>query len=311
MTFEELRVPSTDGLHDIYTRLYIPQGEPKGFVQFVHGMTEHIRRYDEIMKLLCEEGYIVFGHDHLGHGYTATDENELGYIAETNGWEILIDDVHAVLRTIKERFPDINKKTVLFGHSMGSFVVRLTVQKYPADYDDLIVCGTGGKNPAAPFGLVLLRLIRLFKGSRHRSNTVQKLAFGSYNKSFEGTSPYEWLTRDENVKKAYSEDKYCTFLFTVSAMQDLLRLNIKSNKQKWFESLKKDMNIFLISGSMDPVGNYGTGVQEVYNRIIKAGHEKTKIKLYKDGRHEILNETNNKEVYKDISDFIKSVTTEA
>ena len=81
MSFDkrEFKAPSSDGIHTLSGIVYIPEGEAKGFFQIAHGMTEHITRYDRIMSDLATEGYICFGYDHLGHGYTAADSSELGY----------------------------------------------------------------------------------------------------------------------------------------------------------------------------------------------------------------------------------------
>ena len=113
MKISELRIPSSDGIHDLFAKLYEPDGEIKGFVQIVHGMVEHIERYDPIMRVLCENGFAVCGHDHLGHGKTAADETELGYIAENDGWSVLIDDVHTVMLAAKKRLSDFARKAFL------------------------------------------------------------------------------------------------------------------------------------------------------------------------------------------------------
>lgn len=306
MKISELRIPSSDGIHDLFVKLYEPDGEIKGFVQIVHGMVEHIERYDPIMRVLCENGFAVCGHDHLGHGKTAADETELGYIAENDGWSVLIDDVHTVMLAAKKRLPDFDGKTVLFGHSMGSFVVRLTFARYD-DYDALVACGTGGAASGSGLGIALTKTIKKLKGGRAHSKLLYALVFGTYNKKFGKTGSSEWLTRDTDMLAVHDADKLCDFEFTVSALLDLIRLNREANSKKWFEAVDKEKPVLLIAGTDDPVGNYGKGVKEVYDRLAETGHN-VKIKLYEGARHEILNETNRDEVNKDLTDFIRSVT---
>ena len=110
MKISELRIPSTDGVHDLYAKLYEPDETPKALVQIVHGMVEHIERYDPVMRILCENGFAVCAHDHLGHGKTVSDETELGYFAEKDGWSVLIDDVHTVKTAVRKRLSDCGAK---------------------------------------------------------------------------------------------------------------------------------------------------------------------------------------------------------
>ena len=295
------KVPSTDGVHTLSGVVYIPDGEIKGLFQVVHGMQEYIGRYDRFMRDIASDGYIVFGHDHLGHGKTAADDSELGFIAHENGWQYLADDVNYFANVIRREYGK-DLPYILFGHSMGSFVVRLTAEKYD-DYDKLIVMGTGGPNPAAGAGLAVIKLIKATSGERHVSDTVEKLAFGSYNNRFEGETAHDWLSVNrENIKK-YEADKYCTFRFTVSAMQDLVTMNISCNSKRWFSMINKEKPVLLVSGSDDPVGDYGKGVKTVCERLKENGANVT-MKLYDGLRHEILNEDSYGDVLKDILTFI-------
>ena len=148
---------SSDGTHTLRGVIYLPDGEAKEYFQIVHGMTEYIGRYDRIMSDLASEGYICFGYDHLGHGMTANDDSELGYIAKKRGWEHLCKDVALFSDAVKKEV-GLDLPYFLMGHSMGSFIVRLAAEKYVTP-DKLIVMGTGGANPAAGAGLALISLI--------------------------------------------------------------------------------------------------------------------------------------------------------
>jgi len=296
-------VLSSDKAHQLKGKLYIPDGAPKGFFQVVHGMTEHIARYDGFMREMAQAGYITFGYDHLGHGYTAVDDSELGFIAHKDGWQRLIDDVFIFGNSIRKMIGD-DLPFILMGHSMGSFIVRLCAAKYD-HYDKLIVMGTGGPNPAAGAGIAVTGRMKKLKGERAYSPLVYKMAFGTYNKRFEQENdPYAWLSTLIETRDKYRADKFCTFMFTVSAMQDLIRLNKGCNEKTWFSSIDKSKPILLVSGGEDPVGEYGAGVTKVYDMLKDHGANVT-MKLYDGCRHEILNDTSRDEVISDILNFVK------
>ncbi len=304
MSFEikEMTVKSTDNIHTLVGRIYIPEGEAKGLLHIVHGMTEHIERYDNIMSYAAENGFVAFGFDNLGHGKTAKDDSELGFIAHRDGWKYLVNDVNAFASAVKQMYPD--KKYILFGHSMGSFIARLAAENFSDSCHKLIICGSGDKNPLADAGLLVTDIIRLICGEKHVSGIVLKMAFGSYNKHFEGDTGREWLTKDLSIIAKYGADKYCNYDFTVSAMHDLITLNKMSNRKEWFAALRKDMPILVISGDCDPVGDYGKGVKAFYNKLISAGC-RAELRLYENCRHEILNDSCREEVLCDILSFIK------
>lgn len=297
----EKQVLSSDNDHRLVGRAYIPEGTPRGLFQVVHGMTEHIGRYEGFMREMAADGFIVFGYDHLGHGLTARGPEELGFIAHKDGWRRLVEDVYRFGAAMKEEYgPDL--PFVLMGHSMGSFIVRLTAAQYPMA-DKLIVMGTGGPNPMGGVGLAVIKCIKAFKGERHISNTVDKLAFGAYNKRCEEDGKYGWLTKDADIRAAYAADPFCTFRFTVSAMEDLLRLNGQSNRKDWAASLPKGLPVLLVSGCEDPVGSYGAGVKAVEGMLAAAGIP-VETHLYENCRHEILNDTCREQVIADIRRFV-------
>ena len=299
-----LRVRSSDKIHDICGVVYLPKGEAKGIFHIVHGMTEHIARYEWIMTALAENGYIACGYDNLGHGNTA-NEGEHGFIASENGYDLLARDVKEFSDAVKNAHGK-DLPYILMGHSMGSFIVRYAALKYVTP-DKLIIMGTGGKNPLAGMGLAVMGAIKAFKGERHVSALAYSLAFGTYNKRFTEVcenDPSPWLTTDKAVREKYYADKYCTFKFTVSAMRDLIRLLKITNSGAWFKGIDKNMPILLVSGAEDPVGNYGKGVRQVENRLKKAGAD-VKAVIYEGARHEILNDFVKEDVKKDILEFIK------
>lgn len=296
------KVLSSNKKNMLAGKVYLPQGEIKGYFHIVHGMTEYIERYDVFMRTLAENGYIAFGYDHLGHGYTAKDDSELGFIAEKNGDDLLAQDVKIFADAMKAEYGDY--PYYLMGHSMGSFVVRMAVQNYITP-DKLIIMGTGGPKSIVILGLYISRLVRNIKGPKHYSKLIKMLAFGSYNaRCPKEDGPHAWLTNDKEIRDKYHNDKFCTFELTVSAMHDLISLTYKANRNEWFENVAKKMPILLVSGVNDVVGDYSKGVIAVKNNLLKHGANVT-MKLYENNRHELLNDNARNECTSDILNFIK------
>ena len=294
---------SSDGVHTLRGVIYMPKTEPRGYFQIVHGMAEHIGRYEGLMTFLAEAGWIAFGYDHLGHGHTAAEE-ERGFIAEKDGWQLMIRDVSVFYEAVRMHVGREDLPYCLMGHSMGSFVVRLAVENGLRP-DRLIVMGTGGPNGAAGIGLVLIALIKKLYGAKHVSKTVLKLAFGGYNKRFKNEDPGDetlWLTSDPARRSVYTEDELCGFPFTVSAMGDLIRMTKTCNRSAWARCMPKDLPVLLISGRDDPVGSFGKGVETVYRRLCRAGIPAECV-LFDGARHEILNEFTCEETMKRLLEF--------
>ena len=300
-------VPSTDGIHTLRGVVFLPEGKPVGILQVVHGMTEYIGRYQTFMQDMAAAGWLVCGHDHLGHGQTA-DPSEWGFIASKDGWDILCRDAVTFGREVRAEYEAIHGPLpyVLMGHSMGSFVVRLATERYSqlVHPDGLIIMGTGGPNPAAGAGIALSGLIKALRGEKHVSKLLYALVFGGYPKHFRNEGDiYAWLTTDRAVRDVYRQDPLCTFPFTVTAMGDLIRLTKQANRGAWFKALPNTLPILLVSGSEDPVGGMSRGVETVRNKLQKAGKQVT-CHLYQGYRHEILNDACYLEVAGDIRSFL-------
>ncbi len=298
--FSEITFPSKDGVHTIYAEIYTPKRRTaRGIVQLAHGMIDHVGRYKKLAEYLTGEGYIFAGHNHLGHGKSAGAPEDFGFFAERGGVDFVIRDMHTLNRYLRNTFPTL--PLVVFGHSMGSFITRLYIERYPHTIRGAIIHGTGGPNPLLPFGSALASVVRLLRGPRHRSRLIKKLAFGSYNSKFpktEGTDA--WLTRDASQVADRATDKYTGFTFTVAAYQDLFSMLRGCNAPKWFEEYPKEMPTLIMSGDMDPVGNYGKGPDYVYKHLLIAGCKSVQIKMYEGARHELFNEVNREQVFADI-----------
>ncbi len=301
---KEYKIPSATGVADIYVQCIAPDAEPTGIIQVIHGMAEHSDRYTEVANYLAAAGFAVFMSDHAGHGKSIKTDDDLGYFGETGGDRKLAEDAAEVTRLAKQTYP--GKKIVLWGHSMGSFVTRNFLARRLEAVDGAVICGTAGANPAAGIGAVIANLIAKVKGSKYRSPFINSLAFGAYNKKFAGRTEFDWLSVDEKNIDVYIEDPKCGYLFTATAYRDLFKLLAAVSDKQSFADTPKDIPLYLIAGDMDPVGNFGKGVTQVYNNFKNAGCN-VKCKLYEGLRHEIHNEAERKTVYEDILSFARSV----
>ncbi len=298
----EYTVPSKTGLADVFVRCWAPSDtDPKAIFQIAHGMAEHGERYADFAAYLCSKGFAVFADDHIGHGKSVKNDDDLGYFGESGGWDAFVEDERAVTELAKKEYPET--PVIFFGHSMGSFIAREYLRRYGDDeaIKGGIICGTSGKNPASAIAIKLAGTIASTKGSRHRSEFINKMAFGAYNKKFEGATAFDWLTSDKEQVKKYIDDKYCGYLFTAAGYKDLFTILTLVSGKDWFKNMPKALPLLVISGEDDPVGNYGNGIKQVYNDLKLAGVKDVVLKLYPGMRHEILNERKNKPVYEDVA----------
>lgn len=296
----EYRVPSSDQIHELYCVHYEPDEVPKAVMVLVHGMTEHIGRYEEFAEYLNAHGYAVVGYDQLGHGKTALNKEELGFFAKKKGYEIVIKDIQRIVKVAKQLYPGI--PVVLFGHSMGSFFSRRYYTICGDEVQGAIFCGTGANPlPLLGAGLVLSNLIGLIRGRRYRSALLNELVFGSNNKTMaEGETGLEWLTKDPEKIAANLNDPFCGFAFTVGAYADFFRIMFDLERKKGYNRMPKDQPVLLIAGGQDPVGHQGEDVAALYDTFRNLGMEQTTLILCEDDRHEILNETDRQQVFAQI-----------
>ena len=299
------KFPSATGICDVRYRIWAPD-EPRACVQIIHGMAEHIERYHDFAMFLAENGFLVYGMDLPGHGKSVGDGQPLGYFGDKDGWDNLIKDNKTMHDTVMKDHPSL--ACILFGHSMGSFLARTYAGRMGVDFDAFIFSGTAGANPALPIAKLLAKSA-IKKGKGNVANdSLNKLGFGAYNKQFKDPrTEFDWLSRDTANVDRYIEDPLCGFVFTSCAFYDLFTGLGEVSNLNWAKRVP-NRPIFLLSGSNDPVGANGKGVRQVNQWLLKSGHKVT-MKLYPEGRHEMLNETNRKEVYSDILLFIETVCT--
>ena len=299
--------PSKTGVCEISAHIYTPEdGWFETVMVIHHGMAEHQKRYEEYIRFLCDHGIAVYMHDMANHGESNQNPELKGWFGRRGGWNALIEDYREMVMYAKKEHPAC--RLILMGFSMGSFIVRMYASRYPKDgFAGAIFMGTGGPNPATGPGKVLSSVIGTACGKKHRSRLMNNIAFGKYGDRFEGRTAYDWLTRDKAIVDRYLADPDCGFMFTVQGMNDLIRVNVASNSVSCAKGIPKDLPILLMSGGLDPVGDYGAGVQKVAEMLKETGHTRVTTKIYPECRHELLNEINRDEVMNDIAAWISEI----
>lgn len=299
MIKKEFDFLSADGETRIHAISWMPDGEVRAVLQLCHGMTEYIGRYEPFAEYMTTKGFYVVGHDHLGHGGSVQSEEKLGFFHEKDGNRCLIEDIHQVRKAVQETNPDF--PYFILGHSMGSFLVRQYLTEYGDGLDGAVIVGTGHNPlPLLLLGQAVCAVMAKFKGWDHRSEFVTNLVLGSYNKNFGQKSGNEWLSRDESVVAAYDKDPLCGFTFTLNAYYFMFQGMKKLMRPGSLKKIPVNLPILFVAGREDPVGNMGKSVIKVYDAYQKNQIQDVRIKLYKDDRHEILNELDKDVVYDDI-----------
>lgn len=278
------------------------QTNAKGVVQIVHGMCEYKERYEGFIDYLTQNGYIVFAHDHRGHGGSVTANENLGYFGDKKG-EAIVDDAALVTDEIRRLYPGLS--VTLFGHSMGSLVVRAYIQKYEEKIDKLIVCGSPSKNALAGFGLMLNGVISAFRGEKYRSRLMANASTGGGDDKFPGEGKNAWLTRDKTVVEKYNADEKCNFVFSCNGFSNLLHLVKNAYKKKKYPAKHSDLPIFFMAGADDPVIGSEKKWLAAQQFLRDVGYKNVTGKSYPKMRHEILNELGKEEVYADALAFIE------
>lgn len=296
----EFTYPSSDGVHQVHAAEWLPEsGSPKAVLQLVHGISEYILRYAPFAEYMASHGFAVVGSDHLGHGGTASGPEEYGFLAERDGWNHLADDVRRLRELTGERYPGL--PYFLLGHSMGSFVARTYLIKWPGTLTGCILSGTGQEPPAlVALGKTLAGFFCRIHGPNSRSDLITNLSTGAYNKKFAPTrTGADWISRDTAVVDAYVADPLCSFVPTVGMFRDMMGgLQFIADKEN-LARMDKNTPIWFMSGEKDPVGGMGEGVRKVLGFFQAAGVKDVTMTLYPDGRHEMLNELNRAQVYED------------
>lgn len=301
----EFSITSSYKKQQLHCMLWEPQTPPKAMIQIAHGMAEHIERYDEFASFLASCGYVVFGHDHLGHGKTTKNKVDYGFFARKNGHDIVIKDIYRVYKVIRKQYPNI--PYILLGHSMGSYFARKYMTIYGQELSGVILSGTGNQPLViATAGYLWAQLLVFLKGDHYRSPLMHMMMFGAFAQSVKNReTEFDWLSHNKESVARYIADPACGFNFTVGGNKDFMKIMMELGEERGFNRIPKDLPILLVSGEEDPVGGMGKGVVAVYEAYGDMGMTDVTMKLYEDDRHEILNELDRDNIYRDILEWVE------
>lgn len=306
---EDFEFLSQDGKTNIHAVKWLPDdGEVRAVFQITHGMVEYIERYTDFAEYLTQHGFVVVGHDHLGHGESVESQDDLGFIHEKHGSDMMVADMHRLRQMTQREYPGL--PYFMLGHSMGSYLLRKYLTIHGENLSGAIIMGTGTMPKAVmAFGKLMCRAIAGVRGWHYRSALMQDLSYaGAYQLyNLDGKDPENsWLTKDAEIVKKYYADPKCTFRFTVNGYYSLMDTVLYDSRQKNVNKIPKDLPLFLVSGDEDPVGDMGEGVKKVYIQLRKAGIQEVRCKLFRGDRHEVLNELDRQDVYRKILSWCKA-----
>ena len=299
---------STDGKTQLHGMRWEPEGgSVRAVLQICHGVAEHIARYDAFARYLNGLGIAVVGHDHLGHGLSLPEGGTPVYFGEGNTWNTVVDDIYVLHQRIRLWYPDV--PLCIMGHSMGSFLTRTYLIRYPGTVKAAVITGTGWQPKAViAGGMAVAKAVGAVVGENGTSDLVTNLAFGAYNKLFApNRTSCDWLSADEGNVDAYMADPLCGADATVGLFRQML-LGIRFNqKLSNLRQMDPRIPVLFVAGEKDPVGDCGNGVRRTYQEFRRAGVQDCTLKLYPGLRHEILNEkAQQQQIFEDIGQWLTS-----
>lgn len=292
------------GAGKIHACRWAPEGEPTAVVQIVHGIAEHVERYDQFARYLNKKGYLVVAEDHMGHGKSIDHGGTKGYF--DGGWFAAVEDTCRLMKDTQAEFAGL--PYILFGHSMGSFLARTILYRYPdCGVSGAVICGTGWMPDAVvKMGHGAAKLFCKRVGERNPSKQLDAIVFGGYNKRVERLrTKYDWLTRDAVIVDAYIADPMCGFTASCGLIRDMLGGIMDIQKKENLAKMKKDLPVLFLAGGDDPVGSYGAGVRQAAQEFQNVGMTCLTTKIFPLCRHEVLNEINRAEVFRTVNIWIR------
>lgn len=305
MEKQEFSFLSADGKTSIHAVQWVPEGPVRAIVELSHGISEHILRYEPLASYLTQKGFAVVGHDHLGHGSSIIPGAPRLYLGPPGSWETAVQDLNTRRCLAREQFGSL--PFFLLGHSMGSFLARTYLIRYPGTVDGAILVGTGQMSPALlAAGSAVARAECRRSGETKASPLIERLAFGPYNKPFSpARTPYDWLSLDPANVDAYLADPLCGGMPTAGLFRELLYGLRLIRNPRALQNMNLATPILFLSGAMDPVGGCGRGVQAAFRSFQRAGVRDVSLRLYPQLRHEILNEACREDIYQDLCRWLE------
>lgn len=279
------------------------EGEIKGVVQILHGMVEHIKRYDEFARFLNAHGYVVLGDDHRAHGVTA--QGSLGVVPDGDCFADTVEDAILIGKYARETY---KAPLLVFGHSYGSFLTQRYIQKC-GEMKAVVLCGSACMDiPDVKAGLCVAKMQAALFGEKKKANLIRKMSFGPYNNAFkEEKKENAWLTRDDVRREAYNADPMCNYTMSIGFYTSFFSALSKLYSPEALSGISKDLPVFIISGDRDPVGGMGKLINRLYEVYKDNGLSHVEVKLYPEARHELLNELCREEVMGDVLTFYDGV----
>lgn len=301
----EFYFPSADGKTNIHAVEWRPEGEPRAILQIAHGVTEHVLCYEELAEYFTKQGFLVIGNDHLGHGLSIAEGAKPMYFGPKDSWNWVQEDMYTCLQMTKAQFPGV--PYFLMGLSLGSFIIRGFLINHPGEVDGAILAGTG-QTPAWQLSLVKMMAEKEARKAGDDKSTpmIQKLSFGTYNGRFApNRTEFDWLCASEKGLDSYMSDPLRGGQMSAGLFREMLNSMLYSGSFKNQQKMDKNVPVLLVSGSDDPVGEMGKGVERTRASLLKAGVRDVTKKIYPGLRHDIFLEDNRSDVYRDIFKWTK------
>ena len=290
----------------IHYYIFEPETDLRAILQITHGWKDYIERNEELIRFFTDHGVMVCGCDFIGHGRSSREE-DLGQLEEEDGWSCLVKDVKRLTSYIKREYPGV--PFFLYGHGMGSLVTRLCCL-HESHWNGVILSGTSSRQKYCRRAILFTAILRRFKGLNHRSSLLEKLIYRRLNRRYRREKNYlSWFSADEEVRERYGADRRSQFQFTLSAYENIFKMLGLVSTRKWYRSIDKDLPILLISGKDDPIGNFGKGIDEIFQRLSGEGCP-VEEKLYERVRHELQSDPGRERIFNDMLTWMKKYVQE-
>lgn len=301
---KELILKMSDGI-SVYSFIRQPEGKPVGHIHILHGMAEHIGRYDSTVDFFVEQGYVVSGHDHRGHGKTAKLNGMKGHFADQDGFNRVVEDAYEIITQMKTYQGPL--KFILIGHSMGSFIARRFIQLYGETIDLVALSGTGDDSGLARYaGQAVAYVSGKKNGFQRQNKLLDSLVFGGFNRGISSpTTKFDWISKNEDLVSSYMTDENCGFIPTTQFFSDLFAGLGVIHSKKEIARIPKSLPILLFAGTEDPVGRNGNALWKVAKQYDNARIEDVRVQLFEGGRHELLSDSTRKEVIQAVQEWIE------